>query len=174
MQEVWDVLKSILGTFLGALLGIPAGLMVNHAWRHRQDRDRRWQLLSAVRQTIDHNSYLIDQIEEWLNKNGFPFFNVDLSLLESTASLKYELLDISLCRQIDQLRYELTLLGRKVNLLLELEFDPSAKRAVMRQGEVGTTSTYAELHPMVVDAIKAHIAPIRQTLQDLKSKLSAD
>ncbi len=169
-----DPFWSLFGTFIGALLGVPAGFWVNRWSSKHADRDRRSQLLSALRQTVDHNSYLIDQIEGWLNKDGFPFFNVDLPLLESTASLKYELLDISLCRQIDQLRYELAHLGRKVNLLLELEFDPSAKRAFMRQGDVGTTSTYAELHPMLVDAIKVHIPPIRQTLQDLKSKLPAD
>src|SRR4051794_8634340 len=105
MLRVWDflvpvlsseIVKSILGTFFGALLGIPAGLWLNHIWEGRQDKERRSELLAALRHAVDHNASLLGQIEDWLTKGGFPYFSVDLPLLDSTAGLKYELLDIEL------------------------------------------------------------------------------
>jgi hypothetical protein len=84
-----EATKATLGTFFGALIGIPAGLSLNHIWERRQDKDRRTELLSALRQAVDQNTYLIGQIEDWLTKGGYPYFNLDLPLLESTASLKY-------------------------------------------------------------------------------------
>ena len=102
-----ETFKSLVGTFLGALLGIPAGIALNTTWKHRTDRERI--RLAALRQAVDQNMYLLGQIEDWISKGGAPFFNVDLTVLESTASMKYEVLDdIPLCRQIDHLRFELS------------------------------------------------------------------
>ena len=162
-----EVLNTILGTFFGALLGIPAGFALNHFWSKSVDRARRAQLLSVFKRAIDQNAYLVGQIEEWLGKGGFPYFNVDLPLLESTASLKYELLDAGLCQEIDHLRYELGHLARKVDLLLGLEFNPSAKFAI--SSPVG--SIYNELRPKLVESIQVHLQPIRKTLDQLKGKL---
>lgn len=164
-----DLITNILGIFLGALIGIPAGLALNHAWEHRVDSARRKQLRSALKETVDKNSYLIEQIKDWLSKpGGTPFFNVDLTLLEATATLKYEILNnIELCREIDTLRYELTHLSRKINVLLELEFNPSARMAVT--GPEG--SLYLLFRPKLTESIRVHLEPITKALESLKTKL---
>jgi hypothetical protein len=162
-----EVLNSVLGTFLGALLGIPTGFALNHCWSKSVDRARRTQLRSVLKRAVDQNDYLADEIEEWLGKGGVPYFNVDLPLLESTASLKYELLDAGLCQEIDHLRYELGHLARKVDLLLGLEFNPSARFAISSPAG----SIYNELRPKLVESIRAHLQPIQKTLDQLKGKL---
>ena len=166
MQEV---ITNILGIFLGALLGIPAGLALNHAWDKRVDASRRKQLLSALKGAVDKNGYLIGQIHEWVSKSGgTPFFNLDLTLLESTATIKYDLLaDIDLCREIDYLRFELTHLSRKVDILLDLEFNPSSRMAI----DAPEGSMYYKLRPKLVQAISSHIEPIKKTVEQLQTKL---
>ena len=164
-----EVLTNILGIFLGALLGIPAGLALNHAWEHRVDSAKRKQLRSALKESVDKNSYLIGQIRNWVSEpGGTPFFNVDLTLLEATATLKYDILnDIALCREIDSLRYELTHLSRKIDVLLDLEFNPNARMAV--SGPEGTL--YLLFRPKLTKSISDHIEPITNALESLKPKL---
>jgi hypothetical protein len=164
-----EVITNILGIFLGALIGIPAGLALNHAWEHRVDSARRKQLRSALKETVDKNLYLIEQIKDWLSTSGgTPFFNVDLTLVEATATIKYEILnDIELCREIDTLRFELTHLSRKINVLLELEFNPSARMAVSEP----ESSFYLLFRPKLVDSVRVHLEPITRTLESLKTKL---
>src|SRR5690348_14989318 len=83
MEEPW---LTLLGTFLGALLGVFSGLAVNHAWSKRADNARRTQLKAVIRRAVDHNAGLVSTIEEMFGKGLAPTFNVDLPLLESTAS----------------------------------------------------------------------------------------
>ena len=42
-----DPFWSLLGTFLGAVFGIPAGFYVNHLWSKHIERERKAQLLFA-------------------------------------------------------------------------------------------------------------------------------
>ncbi len=163
-MDAWQTIASILGTFLGALLGIPAGLAVNHAWRHREDRDRKAQLLEALRQAVDQNLYLMNQIEQWLSNKGMPFFNVDLTILDATASLKYELIDIPLCRELDQLRFELSHLARKLDTAITLRFNPQAHISI----DSPAKSMLGVLGPPLDKAIMDHIAPIRTKLLELQ------
>lgn len=165
-----EALNSILGTFLGALLGVPAGLAVNHAWTQRVDEKRTLQLRAVIKEAIDHNTYLMQEIERWIKQaGGIPFFNVDLTLLESTASLKYEVLDdLDLCKSIDALRFELTHLGRKVDLLLELEFSPAAKMAIDHP-----KGTHYNIYRVpLCEAISKHIESIRSKIEELQIRLA--
>lgn len=167
MQEV---IYDILGTFLGALLGIPAGIALNHAWSKRVNKTRRKQLRSALRDTVDRNASLVGQIEGWINKpGGISFLNVDLTLLESTSTLKYEVLDdIELCKQIDDLRYELVHFSRKVDLVLDLEVDSSARLAT----SAPAGSMYNTLRPKLVEAINVRIKLVKKMITSLQEKLS--
>jgi len=163
-----DILITILGTFLGALFGIPAGLALNYWWGHCVDKLRRNQLRTAIKQAVDSNANLVEQIKQWIEKPGTPSFNVDLTLLESTASLKYEILDdVELCKEIDHLRFELVHLSRKVDLLLNLEFNPSARMAI----DDPKQSPYNILRPRLVESLKVHLEPVADTLEKLKTKL---
>ena len=161
-----EMLNTVLGTFFGALLGIPAGFFINHLWSMFVDRKRRTQLLVALKRTVEHNCNLVDQIQESLRGNNCPYTNVDLTLLESTASHKYELLDAQLCQEIDELRYELGRLERKLDLLLDLEFHPSAKLAITSSAG----SHYCEMRPALVESTKVNLQRIRERLNQLNSK----
>jgi hypothetical protein len=163
MEEPW---LTLLGTFLGALLGVFSGLAVNHAWNRRTEKSRRGQMKVVLRRAIDHNSYLLGIIDDLTQKGRAPTFNVDLPLLESTAALKYELLDVALCQKIDHLRFELSHLARKVDALLELQGNATA-RATNLDGQ----SLYSVLHQGLIETIRVHIGPIKTTIAELQSLL---
>lgn len=166
--QMLDVIYSILGTFLGAVLGIPAGLTVNRLWRDRANAARREQLRTAILNAVTSNAHLVDQIRDWTQgQDGCPSFNVDLSMFEATASLKYEVLDdFELCQAIDHLRFELSHLARKVDKLFDLEFDPSASMSFSGNG-----SRYNQLRPQLIQAIGIHLDPIFKCIEELKSRL---
>lgn len=122
-----------------------------------------------IKEAVGKDAYLIRQSEGWVEQpNGTPFFNVDVTLLESTASLKYEVLnDLVLCREVDELRFELVRLSRKVELLLKLEFDSTARMAIDHpQG-----SHYNIQRPRLVEAIRVQTKPIGESLRRLEAKL---
>jgi len=142
---------------------------LGYAWSHRVDKTRRDQLRAAIKNAVESNAYVVGQITDWIEKpGGTPFFNVDLPLLESTAALKYEVLgDIELCREIDHLRFELVHLSRKVDLLLDLEFNPSARLAI----DDPKGSMYNILRPSLVASLKAHIETIKGVIATVGTKL---
>jgi len=164
-----DAISTILGTFLGALLGILGGLAINFLWSHHVDKTRRQQLRAAIKNAVESNAKLVEQMADWIAEPGCtPFFNVDLPLLESTAALKYEVLgDIGLCREIDHLRFELVHLSRKVDLLLDLDFDPSARLAISDP----KGSMYNILRPPLVESLKVHIGTVKDVIATVQVKL---
>ncbi len=169
METLPEPLASILGTFLGALLGIPAGIAVNHAWQKRTDNERRRQLRASLKSTVEANTNWLDQILAWVNKSGYPFFNVDLTVLESTAALKYEFLDdIPLCGEIDRLHFELIHFARKVDLLLSLQFNPQAHLTI--SGPHGNMLN--ELRPGLVKSLNDQAPAVKKFLAELAPKLT--
>lgn len=87
-------------------------------------------------------------------------YNVDTSLLESTASLKYEIIDhLDLNRRLDALRYELQHLHRKVELQLEVEF--SSTSAITRSHyRVRLVDTIRNTLPTIINEINEVMALI--------------
>jgi hypothetical protein len=163
-----DQFWSIFGTFLGAVLGIPAGFYVNRWSSKHADRERKEQLFHAIRQAVEHNYALITEIECWINKQGTLFFNVDLTVLDATASLKYELLgDIPLCRKIDRVRFELAHLARKVDLVLEITHDPMKRMPRDIDGVVIADMLLGKLY----ESMRIHILNIRSELGSLEERL---
>jgi hypothetical protein len=157
-----DKFWSVFGTFLGALPGIPAGFYLNHLWSRRVDRERRRQLMDALSQSVDKNLHLVKQIEIWLTDSSTPYYaGMDLTLLDSTASLKYELIgDIALCRRIDHLRYEIGRLARKLDGLINVELNPS------------TGASHTQLRTKLVEAIKGEdFAALKKILDDMRAEL---
>ena len=146
--------------------GHPGCLFLNYAWSHRVDKARRTQLIEAIRNSIQFNINLVGQIKEWIEKpNGTPFFNVDVELLASTTSLKYELLNnIPLCTELDRLLFEFRHLSRKVDLLLGLEFNPSSRMAISDP----KGSMYNILCPRLTESLKSHIVQIEAALKKVE------
>lgn len=165
-----EELYNFLGTLLGALFGIPAGFALNHLWGKWVGRNRRAQLKSAFKESLKNNASLVARIEECLDQgSSVPLYNIDLVLLESTASLKYEVLnDIELCKEIDYLRHELALLARKLDLLSDLEFNPSSRLAI----DDPNGSFYNILRPKLIATIKSQVDPINERLREVASRLS--
>jgi len=152
---------TILGSFLGAVFGIPAGMRVNERHSSKQEKERKRQLLGAISQAVNHNDYLVGEIWTHFFVNSpqtIPTFNVDLTVLDATAGVKYEVLDIGLCRGIDQLRYELSHLARKVDTMFFLQ-----SKDVAYSGPAGHYSTvYGRLYREIVGGMKEHIPEIQK------------
>jgi hypothetical protein len=109
-------------------------------------------------------------LQKWIEGGGFGYFDVDRTILDATSSLEYEALDdIALCREIDSLRFELAHLSRKLDLLLQLEYDPEAKRVVFAEG-VGQTTSYQQMRPQLAGSILSHIPTITAVLESLTGK----
>lgn len=164
-----DVISSILGTFLGALIGIPAGLLLDRILRKKADATRRQQLRTAILNAVISNADVVATLKGWNpQSHGCPDFNVDLSIFEATASLKYEVLDdFELCQEIDYLRFDLSLLARTIDKLFDLEFDPSASMS-FGPGR----PTYNQLRPQLVNAIEKYLDPISKRIEELRPRLA--
>lgn len=129
-----DFLSNTLATLLGVFLGIPAALWLDRLisqQREKQEREaqqaaeteRRLELLRLLRETLVRNRKIIERMSQELTTGSLITYNTDPLLLDSTASLKYEIIDdLDLNRQLDVLRYELQHLHRKVKLRWQLEF----------------------------------------------------
>lgn len=103
-----EALKNLLfGTFLGALLTIVSGSLVNQSWRQRVDRERREQLRAAMKRVVSYDLDRLDDTPKQFADNGVPSRSMDLCLLDATASLKYELLGTAFCGDIDRMRFDL-------------------------------------------------------------------
>jgi hypothetical protein len=102
-------------------------------------RLRRRQLLEALRGNLAANLEVLRgdlaanlevlrRFGRDVDTNSFALPMVDVALLESTASLKYEILcDIPLCERLDRVRSELTLIQRMVDNLTKADTDGSLR-----------------------------------------------
>lgn len=143
-------------TFLGVLLGVPVALWIER-WRARQaTTDRRLQILKLLRDTLVKNHALLQQMVAEVKPDYVIFYNVDNTVLDSTASLKYELLDdVVLNRLLEHIRYELQHLHRKVELQLEIEY-----------GSFLTTSHYRQMRSRLLEAITGHLQPLSTKIDE--------
>lgn len=111
--------QSLIPTFIGVLLAIPAALWIDRLLKRKKKNEERKQLKNALKEAIDKNMTLLSQLEnDYLGMGLVPLFPMDLVQLNSTSYRKYEILDsISLCQAIDQSIYELQHLDGKLELI---------------------------------------------------------
>ncbi len=146
-----------LATLLGVLLGIPIALWVNRWIENRGKKQKKSDLLQLFHETLEKNKSLLEQMSRELDPKYIIFYNVDTSLLESTASLKYEIIDNSeLNRRLDTLRYELQHIHRKVELQLEIAY--SALMAM---------SNYLTIRANLISATKGHLPRIIEEIDQV-------
>ena len=123
-----DFFRSLVTTFVGALLAI--GTAVGGWWlsgrrRRKAAAVRRGQLAYALAQSLEHDLEIAKAASE-LPEDKILTVNVDLSLIEATRSLKYDVFgDIDLSRDIDEVGYQLASLRRLLELRLEMEYSGS-------------------------------------------------
>jgi|TARA_B100000315_G_scaffold254014_2_gene294118 hypothetical protein len=120
-----DFFRSLATTFLGAMLAILAaigGWWMGGNQRRKADSLRRSQLAHALAETLEDNLGLARSASQ-LRDQGILTVNVDLSLLDATRTLKYEVFqDINLSRDIDEIDYQLASLHRLIALRFEMEY----------------------------------------------------
>jgi len=129
-----DFASNGLATLLGALIGIPVALGIDRhlaarrkaeerEQEHILTRERKLQFIESLEAALRKNQKLVQQMKTELTPQSVIFYNVDTLLLDSTSSIKYQLIeDLRLNQLLDSIRYELAHLHRKVELQLEIEF----------------------------------------------------
>ena len=111
---------SFLATIFGAIIGIPIALWVSSLNDKRNKTLKGGVLLSQLLETIDHNISLSKEILDDLTNSDVSINSLDLMLLDSTSSIKYELLgDLTLCSNIDSLRHEMTVINNALEILFQ-------------------------------------------------------
>jgi len=162
-----DFVSNGLATLLGALVGIPIALWIDRSISRRQEAEeaskkqaivaqRRNQFLRMLRESLRKNLALVEQMERQLQPETVIFYNVDIQLLESTGSIKYEIVDdLDLNRRLDSIRYELGHLHRKVELQLEIEY--SSYKAM---------GNYMTRRTELIGAITEHLPRVKREIGD--------
>lgn len=141
-------------TLLAVVSGIPTALWIDRALRGRATNERRVQLLQLLREALEKNLALVAQMTREVEPGRVIFYNVDTSLLESSASVKYEVIgNLALNKLLDSIRYELQHLHRKVELQLEIQY--SSFRAI---------GDYLQVRERLIDAIRGHFPRITQEI----------
>ena len=109
--------QSLLVVLLGLVVGIPVGLQSNALLEKRQDIDNKNDLLIAYRTVFKRTIKEVNDTKESLYSYVIIERSIDLSVIENTAALRYELLDIKTCQQIDATYHHLKNLERKIRHL---------------------------------------------------------
>ncbi len=162
-----NFVSNSLATLAGVVVGIPVALLIDRLvskWQAKEEfnrqkeaaQRRKIQLLQTLKDALQKNFALVEQIEKELSPEAVIFYNVDLQLLEGTSSLKYELIDnLELNQQLDSIRYELIHLHRKIELQLDIEF--SSYKAM---------GNYMAKRRQLVGAITMHLPRIKKEISD--------
>jgi hypothetical protein len=120
-----DFFRSLATTFLGAMLAILAaigGWWLGGKQRRKADSVRRSQLAQAPAESLEDNLGLASSTSQ-LREEGILTVNVDLSLLDATRTLKYEVFqNINLSRDIDEIDYQLASLHRLIAFRFDMEY----------------------------------------------------
>jgi hypothetical protein len=125
-KALWQQLAA---TFFGVVAAVPAGLWLNRLAQRREERERKAQSAERQAQLIHalHETLVVNQhyLQAFLDDNDAVLLDgVDLTVLEATASLKYEILgDIGLARDIDKLRASLAEIGEGIKMMVRAQYD---------------------------------------------------
>ena len=156
-----NFLSNALATLLGVFMGIPIGLWVNRMLISSSMEKKREDLIRVLQETVEKNLNLVNQMSREISPHFTITYNVDTTLLESTASIKYEIINnLELNRTLDTVRYELLHLYRQVDILLDL------------------TSRYSTGHDkyaeQIVKTIRAHLPIVLHELQKASSLIKKE
>ncbi|HLC33829.1 MAG TPA: hypothetical protein VJJ70_02370 [Anaerolineales bacterium] len=175
---------SFLGNFwatvIGVAIGVPIALALNR--RLQQDEDtsrlqqskletdrRTTQYLKMLQLSLLTNATFLDLIAQRLLPGTVIYSNLDLEHLESTASLKYQLIDdIVLNGTIDSIRFNLRFISRLMDLNVQLSFGPF--RAAM--GETAFLSEQTAIINRIRTTVPDAKRDIDKALQLVGQKLS--
>jgi len=157
----------------GLVVGIPVALWINRlqvrAEKHKErelESERRRTLLEALVDRISFNQAFIRDAETKFEKIVI-LENVDLGILDATATLKYELLDdFELCKKLDDLRFHLTQVHCKLDLLLRMYFDGSIHCGQVTIGDK-SVPMYIHLRGELLAPLRNHFATVLGICDDV-------
>jgi hypothetical protein len=167
-------------TLLGVIVGIPVALSINASQAKQEEqrraedasrerRARATQYLKMVQLSLANSLTFLDYVMAQLAPGRIIYSNLDIEQLESTAALKYEIIDdLAICGNLDLVRYDLRHISRLMDLNLTMSF--GAFRAA-----VGEAAFLAE-QKTVVTRIRDFIPDTREAvlhaLSMIRSNLS--
>jgi hypothetical protein len=162
-----------IANVLAVILGIPAGLYLQHLITSRSGERNREQMRGALKRALEHNLGTLATVREQLQNGGGTTVMMDLALLDATAAAKYDVLeDIPLCASIDHLRFEMAHLDRQLDALLRLQFDAMA-HAEGNFVEGRKPSLYSQMYPQLVHSITERLPPLERECQEILAKIGA-
>jgi hypothetical protein len=177
--DAWTVVGAVasiagaLASAAGAVATIAIAVFV-YRWQQTEQAqresavraERRQQLLTAVRQNVMDNRERVAQIQAVLPQQ-IVFQNLDLSILDSTASLKYEVLDdIDFCRRLDSLRAESRQAYTQLDQLRNVDFDGTLRSLTLNINDQNV-SAYGHMRHALVASLTDHLARLREQCDQL-------
>jgi len=112
----------LVATLVGAFVGIGLALRADHAREQRARGAQEAALLRAARDAVQANLTLCAQLKGILGQNlTMPTFEMDVGLLDAILPRLVELsLDTKLLTELNNFRYQLHHVNRKLDHLLEV------------------------------------------------------
>jgi hypothetical protein len=103
--------QQLLATLVGVVVGIPIALWLSRQQERREARaasgareGRRQQLLTAVKNEVQSNRDALRTIAQAIESGRIEAAPLWMSVLEGTAAIKYELLEVPLCEAGERTR----------------------------------------------------------------------
>lgn len=159
-------------SLLAVILGIPAGLYLQHLISTRGSRHQREQMRHALSRAVRANQGTLATAKDHLARQAALTFSFDLPLLEATAYAKYDILgDIDLCAAIDHLRFELEHTGRQIDALFRLYVDASTRNPGMDADGRRVPSLFQQIYPQLMNNVLGGIPPLEKECDDVLAKL---
>ena len=155
-------------SIVGVLVGVPIALWLDRSISSRREKqehqrqqilekERKKQFVQMLRDSLIKNRGLLEQIERELRPTVVIYYNVDTQILESTASIKYEIIDdLELNQQLDYIKYELLHIHRKIELQLTVAYG-DYKVAGGRQN-------FIQARTELTNAILVHVPTIQEAI----------
>lgn len=183
MNDLFDVsfFRGVLMIVIGVVPAFLVRYLATLAWDNyviqprelKAKANRQRQVLLALKEAVEKNRGLIKDIQRYLS-DGLPYFNVDLTLLDATASLKWEVIpNADICRQADLVRFELAHAARKVDRLMHLFVDSSARTTELEfDGKAVTAYDFLRSH--LVKSLNDHLPSVADRCSELLDLISVE
>lgn len=163
-MEFVDVLLRFIAPLLGVLFGIPFAFWIDRKTRERSKRETAVAVLSALKEEINHNVGLLEQIQNELRPNSMIYYNLDMNTWRAMSLEEFEgIVSRKLLRHIYRIYYEYEHLSRKIDTQFTMHY--SVVRAM---------DTYIKERERIVGAIQTHVKPLHKESKQLIGEMETE
>lgn len=159
-----NILINVLTTFAGATLGVGLALYANQQASESRRKEREQHLLKSIQSTLEE---AITSLDAAIDSQRRPLsLRVNTSVLESTSSAKYEIIDdIALNRKLDNILSMLDYTSKLTHTL---------HNAVIIPAGIDPHSTPRKIIEILIeDSAKKALPFIEEALDEIKKKLES-